>query len=81
LEYEKPRKRQARPSIRARRRCGYRHDHPQRSAMEGAAPAAPLLPRVPRVAVGALELGDLAKGSWRHLTAEEVASLAPSRTR
>lgn len=31
--------------------------------------------RLIRVAVGDLALGDLAKGQWRHLSAEEVASL------
>ncbi len=33
--------------------------------------------RLLRISIGALELGDLAKGSWRYLTAEEVALLAP----
>jgi 23S rRNA pseudouridine2605 synthase len=37
--------------------------------------------RLLRISIGALALGDLAKGSWRHLTAEEVALLAPSRAR
>jgi 23S rRNA pseudouridine2605 synthase len=31
--------------------------------------------RLVRVAIGALELGDLAKGAWRPLTPEEVAAL------
>jgi len=31
--------------------------------------------RLVRVAIGALALGDLAKGQWRHLTVAEVASL------
>ncbi len=31
--------------------------------------------RLVRVAIGTLELGDLAKGAWRHLTATEVAAL------
>ena len=35
--------------------------------------------RLVRVAVGALELGSLAKGAWRHLTPGEVARLAPPR--
>jgi len=33
--------------------------------------------RLVRVAIGDLELGDLAKGQWRRLTAAEAASLAP----
>jgi len=33
--------------------------------------------RLVRVAIGALTLGTLAKGAWRILSAEEVASLAP----
>jgi len=33
-----------------------------------------------RVAIGSLALGDLAKGQWRHLTAEEVASLSNAST-
>ena len=33
-----------------------------------------------RVAIGSLALGNLAKGQWRHLTAEEVASLSSSST-
>ncbi|GGA45906.1 pseudouridine synthase [Dyella nitratireducens] len=32
--------------------------------------------RLIRVAIGSLALGDLAKGQWRHLKAEEVASLS-----
>lgn len=32
--------------------------------------------RLVRVAIGELGLGELGKGAWRHLTAEEVASLA-----
>ena len=32
--------------------------------------------RLVRVAVGPLALGDLAKGAWRHLTAEEVRALS-----
>ena len=32
--------------------------------------------RLIRVAIGSLTLGDLAKGRWRHLTAEEVTRLA-----
>jgi 23S rRNA pseudouridine2605 synthase len=35
--------------------------------------------RLVRVAVGALELGSLAKGAWRHLTPDEVARLATPR--
>ncbi|MFZ9899831.1 MAG: pseudouridine synthase, partial [Gemmatimonadaceae bacterium] len=31
--------------------------------------------RLIRVAVGALALGDLAKGAWRHLTPDEVRAL------
>jgi 23S rRNA pseudouridine2605 synthase len=31
--------------------------------------------RLVRVAIGPLELGDLAKGAWRPLTEEEVAAL------
>ncbi len=31
--------------------------------------------RLVRVAIGPLQLGDLARGSWRHLTADEVAML------
>lgn len=34
--------------------------------------------RLIRVTIGSLVLGDLAKGQWRHLTAEEVASLSGS---
>ncbi|RUL78121.1 pseudouridine synthase [Dyella choica] len=34
--------------------------------------------RLIRVAIGELALGDLVKGQWRHLTAEEVATLAGS---
>ncbi len=34
--------------------------------------------RLVRVSVGSLELGDLAKGAWRPLTAEEVRALAPT---
>lgn len=33
--------------------------------------------RLIRVAIGALPLGDLSKGSWRHLTKEERANLTP----
>jgi 23S rRNA pseudouridine2605 synthase len=33
--------------------------------------------RLVRVAIGALALGDLPKGAWRALSAEEVAALAP----
>jgi 23S rRNA pseudouridine2605 synthase len=33
--------------------------------------------RLVRVAIGPLLLGELAKGAWRELTAEEVASLSP----
>jgi len=36
--------------------------------------------RLIRVAVGALPLGDLAKGQWRNLTAAEVARLSPQST-
>lgn len=36
--------------------------------------------RLVRVAIGALELGSLGKGAWRHLTAAEVTRLAPPRT-
>lgn len=32
--------------------------------------------RLLRVAIGALALGDLPKGQWRHLTADEVAALS-----
>ena len=32
--------------------------------------------RLVRVAIGPLALGDLGKGQWRHLTAEEVAALS-----
>ena len=35
--------------------------------------------RLVRVAIGALELGSLAKGAWRHLTAAEVTRLAPAQ--
>ena len=35
--------------------------------------------RLLRVAIGDLALGDLAKGQWRHLTAQEVADLAPAK--
>ncbi len=35
--------------------------------------------RLVRVAIGALELGSLAKGAWRHLTPAEVVQLAPPR--
>lgn len=31
--------------------------------------------RLLRVSIGSLALGDLAKGAWRHLTAEEIAAL------
>jgi len=31
--------------------------------------------RLVRVAIGELLLGELAKGQWRHLTADEVAML------
>ena len=34
--------------------------------------------RLVRVAIGGLALGDLPKGGWRELTAEEVAALAPT---
>jgi 23S rRNA pseudouridine2605 synthase len=34
--------------------------------------------RLVRVSIGALALGDLAKGQWRHLTPAEVAGLAPA---
>ncbi len=34
--------------------------------------------RLVRVSIGALALGDLAKGQWRRLTAAEVAGLAPA---
>jgi 23S rRNA pseudouridine2605 synthase len=34
------------------------------------------VPRLVRVAIGALALGELGKGSWRHLAADEVAALA-----
>jgi 23S rRNA pseudouridine2605 synthase len=37
--------------------------------------------RLVRVAVGPLVLGDLAKGAWRRLTADEVQSLAGNSTR
>ncbi len=33
--------------------------------------------RLVRVAIGPIVLGDLAKGAWRRLTAEEVSALAP----
>ena len=36
--------------------------------------------RLVRVAIGPLELGTLAKGEWRHLTAAEVAALRKSAT-
>lgn len=36
--------------------------------------------RLVRVAIGPLQLGDLAKGAFRHLTAEEVRLLRPNRT-
>lgn len=36
--------------------------------------------RLIRVAIGPLPLGDLAKGAWRELTADEVAALAPAAT-
>ena len=35
--------------------------------------------RLLRVAVGAVPLGDLAKGRWRDLTAEEIKALSPTR--
>ena len=35
--------------------------------------------RLVRVAIGSLELGDLAKGQWRVLSAEEVAGLGSAR--
>jgi 23S rRNA pseudouridine2605 synthase len=34
--------------------------------------------RLVRVAIGSLQLGDLGKGQWRPLLAEEVAGLAPA---
>ena len=34
--------------------------------------------RLVRVAMGSLELGELAKGQWRHLTKEEVSALVPT---
>lgn len=34
--------------------------------------------RLVRVAIGPLRLGELAKGQWRHLEANEVAALAPT---
>ena len=34
--------------------------------------------RLVRTAIGELSLGELAKGQWRHLTAAEVAAMAPS---
>ncbi len=34
--------------------------------------------RLVRVSIGALALGELAKGQWRHLTPAEVASLGPA---
>ncbi|TAL89414.1 MAG: rRNA pseudouridine synthase [Rhodanobacter sp.] len=37
--------------------------------------------RLIRVAIGPLLLGELAKGQWRRLSADEVHSLAPSSTR
>ncbi|HKT30397.1 pseudouridine synthase [Dyella sp.] len=37
--------------------------------------------RLIRVAIGNLALGDLAKGQWRHLTMDEVASLSGSSSR
>jgi len=38
--------------------------------------------RLVRVAIGGLPLGELAKGAWRHLNAEEVAALrVPVRPR
>jgi 23S rRNA pseudouridine2605 synthase len=36
--------------------------------------------RLVRVAIGPLQLGTLAKGEWRHLTADEVAALRKSAT-
>ncbi|RDS80726.1 rRNA pseudouridine synthase [Dyella monticola] len=36
--------------------------------------------RLLRVAIGPLALGDLVKGQWRHLTAQEVAELTPAKT-
>jgi 23S rRNA pseudouridine2605 synthase len=35
--------------------------------------------RLVRVAIGPLQLGDLARGKWRRLTAEEVKAMAPLR--
>lgn len=35
--------------------------------------------RLIRVAIGTLQLGDLAKGQWRHLSAAEIAELAPRK--
>ena len=37
--------------------------------------------RLVRVSIGRLELGTLAKGQWRHLTAGEVAGLGAGRPR
>jgi 23S rRNA pseudouridine2605 synthase len=37
--------------------------------------------RLIRVAIGALTLGDLAKGTWRRLTEAEIAALRPATTR
>lgn len=37
--------------------------------------------RLVRVAIGGLALGDLGKGQWRHLSAQEVASFAPKTER
>ena len=33
--------------------------------------------RLVRVAIGALQLGELAKGAWRRLDAREIEALAP----
>jgi len=35
--------------------------------------------RLLRVAIGPLELGTLAKGSWRRLEAAEIAALVPTQ--
>lgn len=37
--------------------------------------------RLLRVSIGSVALGQLAKGSWRHLEAEEVAALKPGQSR
>jgi 23S rRNA pseudouridine2605 synthase len=37
--------------------------------------------RLVRVAIGPLQLGNLAKGAWRHLTGDEARALRPDRAR